>query len=84
MTSLGTKDEATIQDIVQKFESLTWNLEANPKAVQGLKLIMEAAELQSDWGKFMSQILLDSLTSENEEESKWYIEVRLCKKEQDK
>lgn len=81
MTDLCTKDEIAIQDIVQKFENLTWDLEANPKAVQGLKLIIEAAELQSDWGKFMSQVILDSLTSENGEPNKWYIEVRLCKKE---
>lgn len=83
MTDLCTKEEAAAQDIKQRLDNLAWDLEANPKAVQGLKLILEAAEPKSDWGKFMSQIFLDSLTSENGEESKWYIEVRLCKKEQD-
>ena len=83
MTNLCTKDESVIQDVIQKSENLTWDLEANSKAVQGLKLIMEAAELQSDWGKFMSQIFLDSLAAKNGEEREWYIEVRLsiCKKE---
>lgn len=83
MTNLCTKDEVMIQDIIQKFENLTWDLEANPKAVQGLKLILEAAEPKSNWDKFMSRVFLDSLTAENAEEREWYIEVRLCKKEQD-
>lgn len=81
MTELCTKDEAMTQDITRRLENLTWNLEASPKAVQGLKLILEAAGLSSNWGKFMSQVILDSLTSENGEESKWYIEVRLRRKE---
>ena len=75
MTNLCTKEQAGVQDIKVRFCSKTWDLKANPKAVQGLKLIMEAVELQSDWGKFVSQIV------KNGKESDWYIEVRLCKKE---
>ncbi len=71
-----------VQEIVDKLKNLTWDLEASPKAIQGLKLIIEAAELQSSWGKYMHQAIIDALIStEAEVENEWYIEVRLCKKE---
>ena len=71
-----------IQNVVNQAKNLTWNLEASPKAIQGLKLIIEAAELQSNWGKYIHQTMLDTLTStEPSEGNEWYIEVRLSKKE---
>lgn len=84
MVELCTKKEITIQDIKQGLDNYnrTWDLKADPRAIQGLRLIIEAAELQSDWGKFVSQMMLDSLTVKKGEESEWYIEIRLCKKEQ--
>lgn len=82
MTDLCTKDPTAIRDVIQKSKTSTWDLDVSPKVVKGLKLILEAAELQSGWSKFMSQIFLDSLIpDEDGEESEWYIEVRLCRKE---
>ncbi len=70
------------QEAIDKLKNIIWDLEASPKAVEGLKLIIEAAELQSNWGRCVHQTLLDTLTStEPGEGNEWYIEIKLSKKE---
>jgi len=71
-----------LSSLVDRIKSKPWVTEGNPDIVKGLKLIFGAVEPQSDWGKFMSQMFLDSLVFDEEEDhEEYFIEIRLTQKE---